>query len=184
MPESPTMLDFLTVSRMVEPHDSPAETHEFGGERSVVGYEDARSVKEFTALRNKLHAKFFESSRLPQIDVPSWMLVEEDEPTVTLSTYGEVGKGTTVNVPTAEQFGDCGPDGCWWLPVERDGYRTWLVLEPVASMPRVQLWTADDEGRPVITPGPSSRHFIVRAEVGDNVSMLWTSAIVRRCSVG
>jgi hypothetical protein len=178
------MFYVLPVSGMIEPDDATTEAHEFGGERSVVGYEDARSIQEFIALGNKLRAKFFESSRLPQVDIPSWMLVEEDAPTVTLSMYGEVGKGTTVGVPSTEQFGNYGPDGCWWLPVKRDGYSTWLVLEPVTGMPRVQLWTTDDEGRPVITPGPPSRHFIVRAEVCDNISMLWASAVERRCSGG
>lgn len=174
---------------MIEPDDATAEGHEFGLEAGVVCDQHACPTQHFLGRFDHLDSGAFDLGLSPEVEElrKARMSVPYDLPPVTLEPFNGLLYHGKVYVESRPQFGYFSPDGSWWLPVERNGDRTWLRLTPETGVPRVQLWASDSDGNITITPGPSVTYFIVRAEEHDDISMLsreTARAVERRYSGG
>lgn len=166
------MLYVLTINGMIEEDDATAETHHFGLEGSVVSDEYRRTVEYIRRVWDELDsgAEFTE----PEVSklCGTGMGVPYHVPTIRPPFDYSVLEHSVISFESGSKFGYLSPDGSRWFPVKGDGHCSWIVFTPETGMPRVQLWTTDDEGRPVITPGPPSSHFIVRTDESDDVAVL------------
>lgn len=158
---------------MIEEDYPSTEAHEFGLDGRVISHQYRRSIESLRRLVD-------EFDRVTALATPevndaerSGMRSSDDVPPCSGPTCRCFSKSAEVVTKRRLKLGYSGPNGGRWFPVKRDGNREWIVLIPETGVPRVKLWATDDEGRHVVTPGPSTSHFIVGTYEGNDITVLF-----------
>lgn len=160
---------------MIEPHDRPTQAQKLSLDARVVCDENTCSIQDTIRRFYERSAKIFDLWLSPEVG-------QRRVTGVSVSENGPAFVPKTFDDPDHVRKVVSEGRGCFWhtgklcIPVERNGNRTWITLTPVASVPRVQSWAADDSGRLVrVAALPPPCHFIVGADVPDHIAMLPTT---------
>lgn len=174
LPESPTVLDFLTISRTVEPDHRSAKREEIRLQRSVIGHEDRGTIKDLRTVTDVLDLIPHLSTEPELTDsIVTGMIVSDHMPSDFAPPDDDIEHVLKVMAEGR---------GCFWhagelcVPVKGNGHGGWLCLTPFPGVPRVKSWRPDSEGRLVrVDSPPSIGGYLARYYESDSVSVLFWS---------